>query len=207
MRMSWHANAELPAGHIRDRDARTRDGVDDETALSSRARDGDADAFEVALRRYVQRVYRYLYYRVRRDEEAEDLTSEVFLRALRAMPRYRPSAPFLAWLYRIAHNAVVDRARKARDDFEFDEEIPNADVGADEGDPATRTLDRERRTRIRGAISRLPHDQQDAIVLRFVDGLSSDEIARLIGRSPSTVRGLQRRAFANLRRMLPPEGV
>ena len=89
------------------------EGAEDDAALATRATAGDAEAFGALYDRYVDAVYRYVYYRVRNEAEAEDVTSEVFFKALRAMPRYRPRQPFLAWLYRIARNAVIDRSGRA----------------------------------------------------------------------------------------------
>ena len=87
---------------------------DEDAPLIARARAGEAAAFGALYDRYVEAVYRYVFYRVRETAEAEDVTSEVFMKALRAMPRYETRQPFLAWLYRIARNAVIDRARRKR---------------------------------------------------------------------------------------------
>jgi len=90
----------------------TSDGKDEDSALAVRASQGDPTAFGTLYDRHVSAVYRYVYYRVRDDSEAEDLTSDVFMKALRAIPRYEPRQAFLAWLYRIARNAVIDHVRR-----------------------------------------------------------------------------------------------
>src|SRR5258708_23862066 len=84
---------------------------EEDAALARRASSGEAEAFGALYDRYVERVYRYVFYRVRNEAEAEDVTSDVFMRALRAMPKYEPRQAFLAWLYRIARNAIIDRGR------------------------------------------------------------------------------------------------
>src|SRR6059036_2390438 len=89
-------------------------GQDDDAALAVRASKGEAAAFGLLYDRHVEAIYRYVYYRVRDDAEAEDLTSDVFMRALKAMPRYEPRQAFLAWLYRIARNAVITARAAAR---------------------------------------------------------------------------------------------
>src|ERR1700716_4648500 len=93
-------------------DAVTPDGQEEDAALAVRASKGHPSAFGTLYDRHISAVYRYVYYRVRDDAEAEDLTSEVFMKALRAIPRHEPRQAFLAWLYRIARNAVIDRARR-----------------------------------------------------------------------------------------------
>ena len=85
---------------------------DEDAALARRAGAGEAEAFGALYDRYVEQVYRYVFYRVRNEAEAEDVTSDVFMRALRAIPKYEPRQAFLAWLYRIARNAVIDRSRR-----------------------------------------------------------------------------------------------
>lgn len=175
-----------------------------DAALAARASGGDAEAFGALYDRYVDAVYRYVYYRVRNEAEAEDVTSEVFFKALRAMPRYQPRQPFLAWLYRIARNAVIDRARRQRPQLAFEDalEHPGADriVDPDEG------LDRlSDRTALRGAIARLTPLQQEVIVLRYVEGLDTKEIGRIVGRRDGTVRGIEFRALGMIRQLLPRE--
>src|SRR5713226_7269455 len=95
----------------------------DEADLARRAKAGDRKAFAALYDLHVDAVYRYAFYRVRSDAEAEDVTSEVFHRALVAMPRFEPRRPFLAFLYTIARNVVVDRARRARPQAPFEDAI------------------------------------------------------------------------------------
>src|SRR5512142_728899 len=101
----------------------------EDAALAVRASRGDVSAFGKLYDKHVDAIYRYVYYRVRDDAEAEDLTSDVFMRALKAMPRYEPRQAFLAWLYRIARNAVIDRARRGNRQVSFEDalEHPTAD--------------------------------------------------------------------------------
>jgi len=112
---------------------------EEDAALARRAAAGDAEAFGVLYDRYMDAVYRYVFYRVRNEAEAEDVTSDVFMRALRAIPKYEPRQAFLAWLYRIARNAVIDRSRRraARQQVTFEDALahPNADqvINPDEG--------------------------------------------------------------------------
>lgn len=175
---------------------------EDDASLARRASAGDAEAFGVLYDRYLGPVYRYVFYRVRDDAEAEDVTSDVFIKALRAMPRYRPRQPFLAWLYRIARNTVIDRARRQRTQVSFEDALrhPLADRVVDPDDGLLALSDRDA---VRTAVRALTPLQQEVIVLRYVEGLETSEIARIVGRRDGTVRGIEFRALAALRMLIP----
>ena len=179
------------------------DGTTDEDAvLAVRAGKGDTAAFGALYDRYVEAVYRYVYYRVRSDSDAEDLVSDVFMRALRAIPRYEPRQAFLAWLYRIARNAVIDRARRARVQVSFEDAL--AHPGVDQiVEPDAGLLALSDKETVRAAIARLTPLQQEVIVLRFVEGYTTSEIANLVGKREGTVRGIQFRALEMLRTLIP----
>ena len=177
---------------------------EEDAALAVRAGSGQAEAFGILYDRYVDSVYRYVFYRVRNEAEAEDVTSEVFMRALRAIPKYEPRQAFLAWLYRIARNAVIDRSRRrsTRQQVSFEDALahPNADqvVNPDEG-----LLAGSDASAVRRAMQKLTPLQQEVIVLRFVEGYSTHEIADLVGKREGTVRGIQFRALEALRALIP----
>jgi RNA polymerase sigma-70 factor (ECF subfamily) len=181
---------------------RPSDATDEDASLAVRAGKGDAAAFGALYDRHVAAVYRYVYYRVRNDAEAEDLVSEVFMRALRAIPRYEPRQAFLAWLYRIARNAVIDRSRRSRIQISFEDALahPNVDQIIE---PDAGLLALSDKQAVRDALARLTPLQQEVIVLRFVEGKTTEEIAALVGRREGTVRGIQFRALAALRTMIP----
>ncbi|MDE3102797.1 MAG: sigma-70 family RNA polymerase sigma factor [Chloroflexota bacterium] len=174
--------------------------------MAKRAVAGDAEAFGALYDRYVDAVYRYAYYRVRNEADAEDVTSEVFFKALRAMPRYEPRQPFLAWLYRLARNAIIDRARRQRPQLTFEDALAHADGDqvVDPDDGLDRLSDSQA---LRDAIARLTPLQQDVIILRYLEGLDTKAIGRIIGRRDGTVRGIEFRALGTLRQMLPREAV
>ncbi|MDQ3097720.1 MAG: sigma-70 family RNA polymerase sigma factor [Chloroflexota bacterium] len=175
---------------------------DEDAPLIARARAGEAAAFGALYDRYVEAVYRYVFYRVRETAEAEDVTSEVFMKALRAMPRYETRQPFLAWLYRIARNAVIDRARRRRTQVSFEDALahPNADRILDPDATLFQQVDAET---LRGAIRQLTSLQQEVIVLRYVEGLDTRAIARIVGKREGTVRGIEFRALGALRQLVP----
>jgi RNA polymerase sigma-70 factor (ECF subfamily) len=174
----------------------------DDAALAVRASKGESAAFGLLYDRHVDAIYRYVYYRVRDDAEAEDLTSDVFMRALKAMPRYEPRQAFLAWLYRIARNAVIDRARRGNRQVSFEDalEHPMADKVLDPDEQILATSDN---ATLRGALAQLTPLQQEVIVLRFLEGYSTHEIARIVGKREGTIRGIQFRAIGALRQLIP----
>ncbi len=173
--------------------------LDDEAELCRRASAGDRRAFAALYDRHVDAVYRYAFYRLRTDAEAGDVTSDVFHRALVAMPRYQPRRPFLAFLYTIARNVVADRLRETRPTATFEDAIahPSSAPGPEE---IAGRLDDARR--VRAAIGQLTELQQEVIILRFLEDRSSKEVAQLVGKPESTIRGIQMRALAALRRVL-----
>jgi len=181
---------------------RPGDATDEDASLAVRAGKGEPAAFGALYDRYVDAVYRYVFYRVRNDADAEDLTSEVFMRAMRAIPRYEPRQAFLAWLYRIARNAVIDRARRARTQVSFEDALahPNADKVVEPDAALLALSDSEV---VRAAMAHLTPLQQEVIVLRYMEGFSTAEIAVLVGKREGTVRGIQFRALAALRELIP----
>jgi len=170
--------------------------------LARRAAGGDRRAFAALYDRHLDAVYRYAFYRLRTDAEAEDVTSEVFHRALVAMPKYEPRRPFLAFLYGIARHVVADQLRDQRPRASFEDAIAHASDAAGPEETAAR-LDDARR--LRAAIARLTPIQQDIVIFRFLEERSTKEVAQLTGKPESTIRGIQMRALAALREALGSE--
>lgn len=175
---------------------------DEEDRWVERACQGDGVAIGVLYRRYAPAVFRYLFYRLGDPQMAEDLTSEVFVRALEALPRYRRRGlPFSAWLYRIAGARVADyfRQRRRRPTVAL-----HSERGARSEPPEEEVLARMTAEELQRALVRLTDLQQQVIVLRFVEGLSHSEVAAIVGKSEEAVRVLQFRALRALRRLLEP---
>lgn len=175
---------------------------DDEHSLTLAAASGDRRAFAALYERHLDAIYRYCYFRLRSVAEAEDMTADVFHRALVAMPRYQPRRPFLAFLYTIARNAVIDRARAARSDAPFEDAL---DHPSDAVGPEAHALASDEATAVRTAIRGLSPLQQEIVVLRFIEGRTTKEIATLTGKRESTIRGIQMRALSGLRGILGAE--
>jgi RNA polymerase sigma-70 factor (ECF subfamily) len=145
-----------------------------------------------------ERVYAYVARRVKGRAEIEDLTSEVFRRALSGLPGYQSrGAPFSAWLLRIAANAVVDRARRAGRRAASTAEL---ELSLEPSEPEC--LDAERRARLFRCVAELPRDQRRVIELRFAEERSIREIAGALGKTEGAVKQLQLRALAALRKKM-----
>jgi RNA polymerase sigma-70 factor, ECF subfamily len=161
-------------------------------AAVARAKEGDDDALRFLYLRYADNVYGYVCSILRDEQDAEDVTQQVFAKLLAALGRYEPRVvPFSAWIMRVAHNAAIDHVRARRP--VPCEEVRSADVADD-------VSGRERFADLRLALDALPQEQRDVLVLRFFIGLTPGEVAERIGRSEDAVHGLQHRGRRSLRR-------
>ena len=173
--------------------------------LVALAQQGDAEAFGQVYDRYVDSIYRYLYYRVGSHALAEDLTSETFLRALRRIDSFTYTGKDIgAWFTTIARNLVTDHVKSSR----FRLEVTTADMlDADRSHPRddveAQVLDRLQNAALLDAVRRLKPEQQECIVLRFLQGLSLAETAEVMGRTEGAVKQLQLRAVRSLATLLP----
>ena len=170
----------------------------DEQDLARRAVAGDRRAFAELYDLHVGAVYRYAFFRVRTAAEAEDVTSEVFQRALVAMPRYEPRRPFLAFLYTIARNVVTDRLRRSHPEASFEDALAHP---TDAPGPDERAAASDEVRELRAAIAKLTPVQQEVMVMMLEDR-SVKEIAQLTGKREGTIRGIHMRALEALREML-----
>jgi RNA polymerase sigma-70 factor (ECF subfamily) len=168
--------------------------------LVDKARSGDAWAFGQLFDHFHLPIYRYIVSRVHSPADTEDLTQIVFVKALEALPRYESRGiPFGGWLFRLARNAVVDFTRTRHEHADLDAVIDHGTAGPGPEDMA---VIRQELDTIGVALAALTDDQREAIELRFFAGLSAREAADVMGRQEGTIRGLQFRAIAALRRQL-----
>ena len=168
--------------------------------LVQEAKAGDAWAFGLLFDHYHLPVYRYIASRVHRPSDAEDLTQLVFVKALEALPRYESrGVPFGGWLFRLARNAIIDQVRTRKDHLSIEVAVTRE---TDDAGPEARAALRDDLDRVARALLDLTDDQREVIELRFFAGLSVLETAAAMGRQEGTVRGLQFRAIASLRRSL-----
>jgi RNA polymerase sigma-70 factor (ECF subfamily) len=171
--------------------------ADDVLALAA-AR--DAEAFGALYERHRLAVYRYLRTRTSTEDDAIELTSITFERALASIHRFRPSGGgFLAWLLRIARNAAIDHGRRRRPTLELDVGIVD---GLIENRPEDAILASERRRSVAVALATLPEPQRDAITLRYGSGLTARQIGEVIGRREAATQKLLSRALMRLREQI-----
>jgi RNA polymerase sigma-70 factor, ECF subfamily len=174
-------------------------------ALVELARGGDAEAFGTLYDHYHVSVYRFVYYRVGSAPLAEDLTSETFLRALRGMSSFRwQGKDFGAWLMTIARNLTTDHFKSGRSRLEYacDDLSPHEE--SMEG-PETAVLESLTNQTLLRALTELGEEQQECLVMRFLQGLSIAETAQVLDRSEGAVKQLQLRAVRNLAKRLPED--
>ncbi len=166
----------------------------------TRAGKGDTSALSRLYEQCRPGLFRFLFYRVGDLHAAEDLTSEVFLRMLRALERYRPQGiAFEAWLYQIARNLAIDyqRSLRNRNHLPLEEAVLPGDEGAEY------VVDRHLNSQVLvSALHKLGEEQRDVVVLRFVSGLSITQVAQALHKTEDSVKALQRRGLSALRELL-----
>lgn len=172
----------------------------DPRELLRKAKDGDEAAFGKLYDLYFLPVYRYIFFRVKHKAEAEDLAQTVFLKAYAAMPRFEDRGrPPLAFFFTIARNAVVNYWRKKKDLVLSDGEEDAVMLAAQTEDVAHRVMIQEAAQAARGAIQKLTYDQQEVIILKFMNELTNEEISTVLGKSEEAIRQLQSRGLRALR--------
>jgi RNA polymerase sigma-70 factor (ECF subfamily) len=174
----------------------------EESELIEIAKGGEADAFGELYRRYAKIVFRFIYANLNDRFDAEDLTEEVFLRAWRSLSNYRQKGvPFLAYLFKIARNVLIDFYRRAgRSGGHMSiEDKQITDFNPDPGETAILNIEHQE---IRNTLTELREDYRTVLVLSFLSGLSPEETGAVMGRTPGAVRILQHRALSALRSRL-----
>lgn len=161
----------------------------------------DAAAFAGLYEAHVDRIYAHVRARLSDHDQAEDITAQTFLRAWQSIDRYRPlpGRPFLAWLFTIANNLVIDHYRRYRRELVGVTVEPRDD---DRNDPEHQALVADLREEIRRAIARLKPEHQLVLTLRLIDGLDYQQISEITGRTPGALRVIVCRALGALRERL-----
>jgi RNA polymerase sigma-70 factor (ECF subfamily) len=172
-------------------------------ALVDLARGGDVEAFGMLYDHYQPQVYRFLYYRARSHSVAEDLTSETFVRALRNMSGFRwQGKDFGAWLMTIARNLCTDHFKASRTRLELASEDMGLHDSPTHG-PESEVLAGLQNEALLRALTELPDEQRDCLIMRFLQGLSIAETAAVLERSEGAVKQLQLRGVRNLAKLMP----
>jgi len=183
---------------------RTRNSGPDDDALIRAAREGDEAAFAEIVHRYQRAIYRVAYGLTRRAEDADDLAQEAFIRAHRALDTFRLGEPLYPWLARIAVNLAYSlfRRRRRRPETSIEPLLEAGQQWAAEDDPVEDLAQRERVTMIRAGFGELSQEHQAILVLRVVQGMPYEEIARTLGVPVGTVMSRLSRARAELKKRL-----
>ena len=168
-------------------------------ALVERAQRGEREALEELYLLHFDRIYSYLHLSVGNRHDAEDLTTQTFLKMLEAIGRFRwQAAPFSAWLFRIAHNLAIDHFRSRRR-VQAEEDVPEP-RGAEESSAEDQALDSMGRAGMLELIERLSTEQRQVLTLKFLFGFANGEVATVLGKTEGAVKSLQHRALASLQK-------
>jgi len=180
--------------------APARAASDDDRHLIERVRRGDQDAARALYERYFDRIYNYVYARLGRVEDAEDLAIDTMTRSLTRLDLFQDQGvAFSSWVYRIAHNATIDHYRRQGKAILVP--LDNAPL-LESADPAELALEQLANEELREALRALTDEQQQVLILRFFQDLTAAQVAEVMGKSVGAVQALQHRALGSLERAL-----
>ena len=169
--------------------------------LVIQAIDGNVEAFGELYTYHVRKIYRYVYYQVHEKERAEDITQEVFLKAWKAIGSCKgKEKTFSSWLYRIAHNLIIDKLRKRQKQSTREADLPEEIRDTSDG----MEISLEQRDLLK-VIDVLSPNQRQVILMKFIEDMDNQEIAETMGKSTGAIRILQMRALETLRKTLSKE--
>jgi len=173
--------------------------IKSESDLIKLASAGDAEAFGALYEKYIDQIYNYIYYRTSNDKDAEDICSRVFLRALNHIEKYEDRGyPFSAWLYRIAHNLVVNWYRDSgrSDEISLLDQYPPPTM---DGSVEEKIEKMDETAALLVIIHDLPEDRKELLVLKHVEGLTNFEIGEIMDRTEGAIKALYHRTLESLR--------
>jgi RNA polymerase sigma-70 factor, ECF subfamily len=178
-----------------------RESTDHIRKLVERAQKGDRSALEELYLIHFDRIYSYLHVSVGNRHDAEDLTTQTFLKMLESIGRFRwQSAPFSAWLFRIAHNLAMDHFR-ARKRVQPEEEVPEP-IGSEEPSAELEAMQSIGRQSMLELIDKLSPEQQQVLTLKFVFNFPNADVAKILDKTDGAIKSLQHRALASLQKQL-----
>lgn len=170
-----------------------------DNVLIKKSQNGDKEAFGKIYMKYLDPIYRYIYFRVNQNrQEAEDLTELVFFKALERVDKYKENGhSFRAWLYTIARNTVVDHWRRGSNTS-----ILSIDVENGEKTPEENLIFEEENKDLLEAVDQLNEEQRQLVVMKFIEGLENKEIAEILNKREDAIRAMQYRALKQLRKIM-----
>ena len=177
--------------------------LDGEKNIIKRAIKGEAEAFGLLYDRYQPQIYRFIYLKVSHREEAEDLTHQAFLKSWEKITEYEfQGFPFSAWLYRIARNLIIDHYRLKKNNLSLDEIDEIVELKTENNPIVSATEKKLEMERVKKAINQLNSDQQDVIILRFIEEFSIQETASILNKTEGAIKLIQHRAIKNLKEIM-----
>src|SRR5438105_1151615 len=182
-----------------------KDSTQQVRQLVERGQEGDREALEELYLLHFDRIYSYLHMSVGNRHDAEDLTTQTFLKMLESIGKFRwRSAPFSAWLFRIAHNLAMDHFRANRR-WQPEEEVPEPESAAESSaeEEAMHAIGRQSMLEL---IENLSSEQQQVLTLKFVFNFSNGEAATILGKTEGAIKSLQHRALVSLQKQISPAG-
>jgi RNA polymerase sigma-70 factor (ECF subfamily) len=183
--------------------AKPKESTADVRKLVERAQKGDRDALEELYLLHFDRIYSYLHMSVGNRHDAEDLTTQTFLRMLEAIGRFKWQAvPFSAWLFRIAHNLAMDHFRATKR-VQPEEVVPEPE-GSEQDSAELEAMHSIGRQSLLELIENLSDEQQQVLTLKFVFNFSNAEVATILGKTEGAVKSLQHRALVSLQKQVAP---
>ncbi len=163
-------------------------------------RDNTMEAFSAIYNKYFSKIYRYILFRVADEKTAEDLTSQVFMKAWEKIDQYEPTgAQFVTWLFTIARNTTIDHYRTQKETVTLENSLKEPSNCLSPEEESVSHFEKES---LRKAIQCLTREQQNVVILKFINGMSTEEIASQLGKRAGTVRALQMRALQSLSRQM-----
>jgi RNA polymerase sigma-70 factor, ECF subfamily len=178
-----------------------RESMDHVRRLVERGQQGDREALEELYLIHFDRIYSYLHMSVGNKHDAEDLTTQTFLKMLESIKRFRwQSAPFSAWLFRIAHNLSMDHFR-ARRRWQPEEEVPEP-AGSEEPSAEFQAMQSIGRQSMLELIEKLSPEQQQVLTLKFVFNFANADVATILEKTEGAIKSLQHRALASLQKQI-----
>jgi RNA polymerase sigma-70 factor, ECF subfamily len=178
-----------------------RESTDDVRKLVDRAQKGDRAALEELYLIHFDRIYSYLHVSVGNKHDAEDLTTQTFLKMLESIGRFRwQSAPFSAWLFRIAHNLAMDHFRSRRR-WQPEAEVPEP-LDSEEPSAELEAMQSIGRESMRELIEKLSPEQQQVLTLKFVFNFPNGDVAKILDKTEGAIKSLQHRALASLQKQI-----
>ncbi len=179
------------------------DLINSEEKLIKKAQKGEKEAFGLLYDKYIDQIYRFVYLKTNNKQDSEDLSQQIFLNAWENIKNYQPKGfPFSSWLYKIARNLIVDYYRTKKVNLDLEDASEKEYDFFSKGDLELDLETKIEIEKVKKVILQLPSEQQNLIIMKFIEELSNKEIAQILNKSEGAIRVLQHRALKQLKKIL-----